>query len=134
MENVNKHRRSIRISEFDYSQSGAYFITIVTQNRVWLFMKIKNDEIMVNAAGEMINQVCQEIPRVLRGIEMDHFQIMPNHFHGIIVLNPHANQLLHHSSVGADLRVCPGQPQRVAPTTLHKIRLLCMMLCKDLSH
>lgn len=109
MENEHKHRRSIRLPEYDYSQSGAYFITIVTQNRVCLFGSIMEGVMVLNDAGKMIDLVCHEIPKVLKGVELNHYQIMPNHFHGIIILNPEHN-------VGADLRVCPGQPQRVAPT------------------
>ena len=106
MENVNKHRRSIRIPEYDYSQSGAYFITIVTQNRVCLFGSIQNCEMVLNAAGMMVDQVCQEIPEVLHGVELDHYQIMPNHFHGIIILNPIVIGSAAELPVGADLRVC----------------------------
>jgi len=71
---------------------------------------------VLNAAGVMVDQVCQEIPKVLHGVELDHYQIMPNHFYGIIVLNPIESQLKNDLTVGADLRVCPGQPRRVAPT------------------
>jgi putative transposase len=116
LENMSMHRRSIRIPKYDYSQCGAYFITIVTQKRVCLFGNIHNYEMVLNAAGEMIDQVCREIPIVLKGVELDHYQIMPNHFHGIIVLNPIESQLINDLTVGADLRVCPGQPRRVAPT------------------
>ena len=97
MENENKHRRSIRLPGYDYSQSGAYLITIVTHNRVCLVGSIMEGAMVLNDAGKMIDQVCQEIPKVLIGVELDHYQIMPNHFHGIIILNPEHN-------VGADLR------------------------------
>lgn len=106
MANLNKHRRSIRIPEYDYSQAGAYFITIVTQKRACLFGNIKNNEMVLNAAGEMINKVCQEIPKFLQGVDLDHYQIMPNHFHGIIVLNPIEIGYESESAVGATLCGC----------------------------
>ncbi len=116
IKNVNKDRRSIRIPNFDYSEAGAYFITIVTQKRLCLFGEIKNGEMLLSDAGMMVDQVCQEIPQFLQGVDLDHYQIMPNHFHGIIILNPIETENRNQPSVGADLRVCPGQPRRVAPT------------------
>lgn len=116
MDKLNKHRRSIRIPQYDYSQAGAYFITIVTQNRLCFFGTIQNCEMVLSPAGKMIYQVCQEIPQLMEGVNLDHYQLMPNHFHGIIILNPKKIGYEHQPTVGADLCVCPGQPRRVAPT------------------
>ena len=70
----------------------------------------------LNDAGMMVDQVCQEIPQFLQGVGLDHYQIMPNHFHGIIILNPIEIRNETEPIVGTDLRVCPGQPRRVAST------------------
>lgn len=110
MKKINKHRRSIRILDYDYSQAGAYFITIVTQNRVCLFGEIRNEKMFLSDAGFMVDQVCKEIPDFLPGVEMDHYQIMPNHFHGIIVLNPIDIENGYEPTVGADLRVALFEP------------------------
>ena len=107
IKNVNKDRRSIRIPNFDYSEAGAYFITIVTQKRLCLFGEIKNGEMLLSDAGMMVDQVCQEIPQFLQGVDLDHYQIMPNHFHGIIVLNSTGIGNEHEPTVGADTEVCP---------------------------
>ena len=66
---------------------------------------------MLNAAGMMVDQVCQEITSFMSGVALDHYQIMPNDFHGIIILNPIDFGNDHEPTVGVDLRVCPGQPQ-----------------------
>jgi len=50
------HRQSMRLKNYDYSQAGLYFITIVTQNRECLFGEIINDEMVLNDAGEMIEK------------------------------------------------------------------------------
>jgi len=56
--NPNKHhRRSIRLPGYDYSQRGAYFITMVTQNRLYLFGDIINNQMVLNDAG-IIAQKC----------------------------------------------------------------------------
>ncbi len=89
------HRRSIRLKGYDYSSNGAYFITVCTQNRVCLFGDIDQGEMVLNDAGKMVQDIWIEIPEYYDGIEIDTFQIMPNHIHGIIVL------------VGAVPRACP---------------------------
>ncbi len=105
----SKFCKSLRLPNFDYSQDGAYFITIVTQNRACLFGEIIDEQMLLNDAGRMIEQVCQELPMNLPFVGLEIFQIMPNHFHGIFTFE-------NVESVGAGLRACPGRPRRVAPT------------------
>ena len=56
------HRRSIRLKGYDYSQAGLYFITIVTQNRINLFGKIENGEMILNDAGKMVENQWLKLP------------------------------------------------------------------------
>jgi REP element-mobilizing transposase RayT len=81
------HRRSIRLKGYDYSQSGAYFITICTQNKKYLFGKIADNEMQLNDAGEIIDKWWLELKNKFNNIELDEYVIMPNHFHGIICIN-----------------------------------------------
>jgi REP element-mobilizing transposase RayT len=69
---------------FDYSQSGFYFITICTQDRIDRFGKIENGKMIVNDAGKMVQSVWTGLPLRFPSIKLDAFQIMPNHIHGII--------------------------------------------------
>lgn len=78
------HRRSIRLKGYDYSQKGLYFVTICTQNRLELFGKINNGNIILNDAGKMIKNIWDKIPHDLPNIRLHEFIIMPNHFHAII--------------------------------------------------
>jgi len=89
------HRRSIRLKGYDYSQDGAYFVTICTHNRECLFGKIVNGAMVLNDAGKMVEKWWYELNTKFLNIEPYAHIIMPNHFHGIIII------------VGADLRVCP---------------------------
>lgn len=108
------HRQSIRLRGYDYSQTGAYFITICTHERQSVFGDIVDGNMMLNAAGAMVDMVWQEIPQNYPDIALGEYIIMPNHFHGVVKL------------VGAgpcacptNARACPdqdGQPQGVAPT------------------
>ena len=80
-------RKNLRLPDFDYSAEGAYFITIVTQSRTCLLGKILDDEMILNDAGKMVDQVVQEMPHYIPSMEWSICQIMPNHFHGIVLLN-----------------------------------------------
>jgi REP element-mobilizing transposase RayT len=76
----------MRLRHYDYSTSGAYFITICTQARVCLFGRVVDGEMEPSEAGKMIAQVWDEIPLQYPDVELDESVVMPNHFHGIIVL------------------------------------------------
>ncbi len=80
------HRRSIRLKGFDYSQMGAYFVTVVAQNRECMFGEIANTDMVLNDAGTMIVDQWNALPERFPTIELDTYQIMPNHLHGIIVI------------------------------------------------
>jgi len=80
------HRRSIRLRGYDYSENGAYFVTICTRNREHLFGEIKNEEMRLNDAGRMIDRWWYELGNRFPDIELDAFVVMPNHIHGIIVI------------------------------------------------
>lgn len=80
------HRRSIRLKNYDYSQPGAYFITICTHNRQCLFGEIVNGEMVLNEYGEIAKQCWLEIPVHFPHVQLDEFVIMPNHVHGIIIV------------------------------------------------
>ncbi len=81
------HRRSIRLQGYDYSQPGIYFITLCTQNRERLFGEILNGEMRLNEFGKIAHQCWLEIPNHFPHVQLDEFVIMPDHIHGIIVLN-----------------------------------------------
>src|SRR5512136_344148 len=77
--NPNKHhRRSIRLKGYDYSQAGAYFVTMCTQHRELLFV---TDDVI-----DMIQRWWDKLAEKFPGVETDAFVIMPNHSHGIIVV------------------------------------------------
>ncbi len=80
------HRRSIRLKGFDYSSAGAYFVTICTQNKECFFGDIADGKMNRNDAGNMIDKWWNELKERFVGIELDEYVIMPNHFHGIIIV------------------------------------------------
>jgi len=80
------HRHSIRLKDYDYSQNGAYFVTLSTQNRECLFGEIENDEMKLNEWGKVAKGEWINLPKRFTNIELDLFVIMPNHTHGIITI------------------------------------------------
>ena len=89
-------RRSIRLKGYDYSQAGAYFVTVCAKDHACLFGDVEQGEMILNDAGNMIKTWWLAIPDKYRYVELDECMIMPNHFHGIIKI-----------VVGADQCVCP---------------------------
>jgi len=103
------HRRSIRLKGYDYRQAGAYFVTICTQDRAFLFGQVVHDEIQLNDAGKMVYDVWNDLPAFYPGVQTDAFIVMPNHIHGIIILVGAGPRVCPDS----DPRACPGQPQEL---------------------
>ncbi|MDD4530125.1 MAG: transposase [Candidatus Gracilibacteria bacterium] len=81
------HRKNLRLKNFDYSQNGYYFITICTQNRENHFGKIIDGEMVLNEFGKIALKCWNEIIKHHGNVGIDEFIIMPNHIHGIIILN-----------------------------------------------
>ena len=81
------HRRSIRLKEYDYSQAGAYFVTIVAWQREMLFGEIVDGEIVLNDFGKIVSEKWQWLESQYPYIELGAWIVMPNHFHGILVIH-----------------------------------------------
>lgn len=91
------NRKSIRLKGYDYSQSGLYFITICCQDRKHRFGHVAQGQMILNEYGQIAHDQWFKLPTRFPHIELDAFQVMPNHIHGIIVL----------VNVGATLAVAP---------------------------
>ena len=84
----NKYRiPSARLQTWDYANNGAYFITICTQNRHHFFGTIQNQEMQLSEIGKLAAQFWMEIPNHFPFIELGNFVVMPNHVHGILIIN-----------------------------------------------
>jgi len=87
-----QNRKRNRLHNYDYSQTGYYFVTICTQNRQCLFGKIVEDDMILNEAGKIIDYWWNEIKNKFPNSELDEHVIMPNHLHGIIaIVGPPSN-------------------------------------------
>ena len=117
-EKVGQQRKSIRLSGYDYSLAGRYFVTIVIMYRVSLFGNVKNGEMETNDYGVIARNEWFKIAQLRRYLTIndDEFVVMPNHIHGIIwIKDDHV--------VGAQRRCAPTPNNRfsVGSQTLDSI-------------
>ncbi len=97
------HRRSIRLKGYDYSQAGAYFITICCQDRdVSTLGEIVDGKMILNDYGNIAYNEWGNTPNIRKNVELDVFVIMPNHLHGIIIINDIGRGELHSPNIKTD--------------------------------
>jgi REP element-mobilizing transposase RayT len=96
---LNKSRKNIRLKEYDYSNNGAYFITICTKDRNNIFWKdltqlntYESPEIKLNKYGKTVKNIWLNTEKIYEDIILDAYAIMPNHFHGIIIKDNQNNK------------------------------------------
>lgn len=108
------HRHSICLKRHDYTQSGAYYITIVTYQRGHFFGEVVNDEMLLNELGQIASNEWFKTAVLRPYVELraDEFIVMPNHVHGII--------WIHDGNVGAERRSAPTKTN-VPPKSLGAI-------------
>ncbi|MBI4288421.1 MAG: transposase [Chloroflexi bacterium] len=83
---LEHHRHSIRLKGYDYSQAGAYFITANTHLEQNLFGDMVGDHVQLNRYGHIAEQEWLQTAVIRKNIELDIFAIMPDHFHGILLI------------------------------------------------
>lgn len=108
------HRRSIRLRNYDYTQAGAYFVTICVQHRESLFGEIIGGKMHPNDAAHMVAHWFAELEHKFHDIECDAFVCMPNHVHFIVInvgADPH-----NRPDIPPSRQTQTGQTRRSAPT------------------
>ena len=87
---MNRHdrprRRSIRITDYDYSQGGAYYVTVCCRKRQSLFGNVVNGRTRLNQCGRIALRCWNEIPDHFPNVQLDAHVLMPNHLHGILII------------------------------------------------
>jgi REP element-mobilizing transposase RayT len=78
------HRRSVRLRGYDYSQAGAYFVTVCVHDRECLFGDIEDGHMRLNDCGKIVESEWLKSAELRLEIECGQFVVMPNHFHGIV--------------------------------------------------
>ena len=99
-----RHRRSIRLKGYDYSQAGAYFVTICADGKECLFGEIESGVMRLNEYGEIVASEWVRSAEVRSEIDCGDFVVMPNHFHGIVhIVGAYGNTPIHeHTPISRD--------------------------------
>ena len=111
------HRRSIHLKGYDYSQPGAYFVTIVAKDRLCLFGDVVDGQTRLNEFGEIVKWTWHDLPNHVTNIVLDAFAVMPNHVHGIIMITDDPVAVGAGSVVGAGSEPAPTTPRRAGVAT-----------------
>ncbi len=84
----NKYRiESTRLKGWNYSEDGAYFVTICTKNHEHFFGEIKNGKLELSPIGKIVAEEWQCTDKIRENVELDQWVVMPNHFHAIVIIN-----------------------------------------------
>lgn len=81
-----KERKQIRLRDYNYSAAGYYFVTICTEGKEEWFGRVENGEMILSIFGEVARDFWVEIPEHFKGVRINEFSVMPNHVHGILII------------------------------------------------
>ena len=118
---LQRHRHSIRLKGYEYTQPGAYFVTLVTQDRACLFGEIAAGEMRINRIGSIVARCWRDIPTHFSGASLDEFVIMPNHLHGIILIQDCTDILSDHQLQSAIVDASPQLYESGRKYRLHEM-------------
>ncbi len=85
---VNHRRHTIRLKDYDYSKTGLYFVTVCTGGKEYFLGDISNNKVKLTPVGYIAIKLWIKIPEHTDNVTLDKFIVMPNHIHGIIIINP----------------------------------------------
>jgi putative transposase len=80
-------RRSVRLRGYDYAKEGMFFVTICCQDRIHFFGEVENKEMQLNDFGKIAHDEWEKLPERWPHIALGAYQIMPNHMHGVLLIN-----------------------------------------------
>jgi len=88
-----RERKQVRLRDYDYSQSGGYFITVCTYNREHLFGQVINYQMTLNEIGKIVKQWWLKLEDRFTSVKLENHVVMPNHIHGIIMVGEKENEV-----------------------------------------
>ena len=80
-------RKHNRLIDYDYSNTGYYFITICVDNKQDYLGVIKDETLFLNEFGKTVEEIWKGLKQRFTNIDLDEYIVMPNHFHGILVID-----------------------------------------------
>ena len=86
MSNPHPVRKPNRLSDFDYSRPGSYFVTMVIQHRRAILGQVVDGQMILSEPGQIVQKTWDDLLQHYPGIRLDGFVVMPNHVHGVITI------------------------------------------------
>ena len=87
-QNAYKRRTTLRLPGYDYTQAGAYFVTMCTYGQECILGHVSDETMILNQLGQIVDEEWMRSGELRAEIDVDVHVIMPNHLHGIVVINP----------------------------------------------
>jgi len=108
---LDKYRiETARLKEWDYSTPWWYFVTINTRKHISYFGNIETGEMILNDLGRIAEEEWLRTKAIRSNIDLDYFVVMPNHFHGIIILKDYVETCRGKSLQGRSLPQQQNEP------------------------
>ena len=114
------HRRSIRLSGYDYSQDGWYYVTICALGQKCLFGKFTDGRIQLYKYGRIVEKCWKWLAQQYGYVNLDEYVVMPNHLHGIIIIRRDDSQ--------KDWKACRGGSRTAPIGNLQKYKPLSRLI------
>ncbi len=113
---------SARLTKFDYGNNGYYFVTICVRNRECHFGSVNGGKMVLSEIGKIVDQYWREIPCHFPFVRLDVFIVMPNHVHGIIMIDKPDVETLHcNVSTSTKHNVSTSTKHNVSTSTKHNV-------------
>jgi len=101
------HRQSIRLPTWDYSSSGAYFVTVCSYRKECIFGEVKNGKMEPTWVGHIVAEEWMRTGCLREYVDIDEYVVMPNHFHGIVWIGERRGMARHAPTYGQFARPTP---------------------------
>jgi REP element-mobilizing transposase RayT len=102
--------RPIRLRGFDYSSPGCYFITICTHDRECVLGDLRTESIVLTPIGEIVRRTWPEIPCHFPNVRLDEYVVMPNHLHGLLLIEDVVVGAQHPAPASGQVCCAPTRP------------------------
>jgi REP-associated tyrosine transposase len=87
-----RNRETPRLPDYDYTEPGAYFVTVCAYRRWSIFGQIVEGKMRLNGLGKLVDNMWRETPRDFSVVDLDAWVVMPNHFHAVVTLKDPATE------------------------------------------
>lgn len=92
-------RKKMRLTDYNYSQNGFYFITICSHEHKPILGHIEEDKMILNDYAEKVDSLLMEMLERHKNITLDKYVFMPNHIHMILVIENECNDAVNESGI-----------------------------------